>query len=418
MEINPSSHKYDSFGKESSGGNSEPPSGAEKPKKKNAKIYIWVTAAILLVAFCIFFYWLLYARFHRSTDDAYVHGNQVKLTPQIPGIVTNIHFDDTELVEEGQVLIELDTTDREIALGLAEAKLADTVRNVVQKFQQVYLLAAQLESAKGELIKTQIFYMDRDALKDTGAISIEDYVAAEMNFVTAKGQFESIEFALMKAISEVKGTTVQTHPLVREAAEAVRDAWVSLERCKIRAPVTGLIAQRHIQVGTSVDPSTALLAIVPLSEIWVNANFKEVHLEKIRIGQPVKVTSDVYGGDVVYRGEVVGLAGGTGAVFSAIPPQNATGNWIKIVQRLPVRVKLHPKELKQYPLRLGLSMHANVDVRDQTGPRVPSVRKDKKLYATTVFEDQEKGADIRIKGIISENIFFETPISTLFPSEE
>jgi membrane fusion protein (multidrug efflux system) len=329
------------------------------------------------------------------------------LTPQIPGIVVKIYAEDTTLVEEGQVLIELDPTDQKLIFEKSVNALAQTVRDVSQMFASVYQLAADLDAAKAEAVKAEIYFTDRDALKATGAISVEDYITAELNFFAAKANMASLEFALMKAITAVQGTTVSTHPLVKGAADEVKTQWVALERCKIRAPQTGIIAERMVQVGESVAPDTPLLAVVPLEQMWVEANYKEVQLEGVRLGQPVVMRSDLYGGDCLYRGEVVGIAAGTGAAFSLLPPQNATGNWIKIVQRVPVRVKLNPEQLKAYPLRIGLSMEAKVDIHNQQASRVPLVPCQGPLYETRVFQSQEKGAEALVAQIIEENMFYE-----------
>ncbi len=375
-------------------------------KNNKTKIYIWATASILMIGILLFLYWLFVARFVVSTDDAYVHGNQVRLTPQIPGIVVKVNIDEMELVEEGQILVELDRTDAILLLEKNAHTLAQTVRDVVQMFETTYEIAADLETARAELYKAQVYYLDREALKETGAVSMEDYITAELNFYAAKSNFESIEFALIKAITAVKGTTIDTHPLVLRAADELKTSWVALERCNIRAPQKGIVAQRMVQVGESVAPDTPLLAVVPLDQMWVEANFKETQLKKVRLGQSVKVVSDIYKGDCIYQGEVIGIDAGSGAAFSVLPPQNATGNWIKIVQRIPVRVRLDPLQILEYPLRIGLSMTAKVDLKNQEGSRVPEASGVGPLYQTTVFQDQEKGAEALIQKIIEENTIF------------
>lgn len=378
-------------------------------QNKKFWIYTGVSVFLLLIALIVFCYWLIYGRFYVRTDDAYVQGNQVRLTSQIPGIVTQINTDFTKLVEEGQILIELDPTDNKLNFAKSLSVLAQTIRDVSQMFETTYQLAADLEGARADLFKAEIYYIDRQSLKDTGAISLEDYITAEINFFSARARFESLEFALMKAITAVKGTTVKTHPLVQKAVEDVKTEWVALERCKIRAPATGIVAQRNVQVGSSVSPEDPLLAIVPMDQIWVNGNFKEVQLEKIRLGQPVELVSDTYGKSHVYKGEVIGIEAGTGAAFSVLPPQNATGNWIKIVQRVPVRIKLNQEDLIDYPLRIGLTMNVAIDIRDQSGPRVPTISEMKRSYGTDVFQDQEMGVQAVIDKIIAENLPFEFP---------
>jgi membrane fusion protein (multidrug efflux system) len=211
----------------------------------------------------------------------------------------------------------------------------------------------------------------------------------------------------MKGISEVQNTSVENHPLVEKAKSDVREAFVNLQRCTLRSPVTGIVAQRRVQVGQTIRPEIPLLAVIPLNQMWVDANFKEVDLAKIRIGQPVYTTSDMYGSDIVYRGEVIGIGIGTGAVFSPLPPQNATGNWIKIVQRVPVRVSLDPDQLRKNPLRLGVSMNVTVDVHDITGRRVPERNSDKFIYQTDVFQTQIDGVEKIIQDILDQNGSYE-----------
>jgi membrane fusion protein (multidrug efflux system) len=211
----------------------------------------------------------------------------------------------------------------------------------------------------------------------------------------------------MQAISEIQNTSVRNHPLVEKAKEEVRKAWVHLERCTLRAPASGIIALRQVQVGQSVNPSMPLLAIVPINQMWVDANFKEVDLANIRIGQEATVTADTYGRRVIYNGTVIGIGGGSGAVFSPLPPQNATGNWIKIVQRIPVRISLNSDQLRKYPLRLGLSMKARVDIRDSEGLRIPDVQKKDSLYETDVFQKQVEGAEAVIEEVLKQNSSFD-----------
>lgn len=370
---------------------------------KRMKILGGMTLGFLIIALLIFLLWLFVLRFHKKTDDAYVNGNQVILTPQISGYITTVTVNDTQLVEAGHILVQLDTIDQTINLEKAKNDLAEAVRNVSQMFQNVEKLKADVESHKAEMAKTGQDYEHRKKLVQSGAISVEDFQHSEAFFIQAYANLLGAQFALSGAEALVEGTTVETHPMVEKAKAATKDAFVNLQRCTIRSPVQGIVTNKQAQVGQAITPNTALMTLVPLDQIWVDANYKENQLGKVRIGQPAKMTSDIYGGDVTYHGKVVGIGAATGSVLSVLPPQNATGNWIKIVQRLPVRIRLDQDEIKVHPLRLGLSMNVNVDVHKTDGDFIPPPIPFKELYTTTVFEDQEHGADVLINKIIADN---------------
>lgn len=363
---------------------------------------VFVGIAVLSVA-----WWIIWGRFSVSTDDAYVHGNQVRLTPQIDGYVVSIHTDDTKLVEEGQILVELDPSDRLIAVERAKAMLATRVREVTQLFETVYMLAGEFEKTQATLAQAEVRYINRKEVVESGAVSEEEFIVAEADYYAARALATAAKYNLMRAISEVQNTTIATHPLVEQAKSNLREAFLNLQRCTIRSPVTGIVAQRTVQVGQAVDPSFPLLAVIPLNQMWVEANFKEVELSKIRIGQPACITSDAYGSSVIYKGEVIGIGIGSGAVFSPLPPQNATGNWIKIVQRIPVRISLNAEQLNRNPLRLGFSMNASIDVHDREGKKVPDQSLDRRLYQTDIFESQLNGVEKMIEEIVGQNETFE-----------
>jgi membrane fusion protein (multidrug efflux system) len=370
----------------------------------NRRRFVWYySAATLIILLLLFLYWLLVLRFREYTDDAYVEGNQVFITPLRPGFITAIHSDDTFLVTEGQLLIELDRTDAEIALERSKEELAQTVRQVCQSFHQVFAYQADVQIKMAELIKAGQDYEHRERVLDVGGVSVEDY---EHAVAALRASFYALQYSeslYQEALSYVRGTSVRTHPMVLASAEKVRDAWVQLYRCKIYAPVEGLTAQRKIQVGMWVKAGQPLFSVIPLDQIWVNANFKETQLKQMRIGQPVRLTSDLYGRDVVYHGTIVGLPGGAGNAFSLLPPQNLSGNWIKIVQRLPVRVALDPEELERHPLRIGLSMEAMVDLHDQRGALIPHTSEGSPTYQTPIFGIEERGDLELIEQIIAEN---------------
>jgi len=384
--------------------------------RKKKKITVIFSSVCILLALAFFFFWLLYLRHIEYTDDAYVEGNQVYITPLRPGFITAIHSDDTYLVKKGQVLIDLDKTDAAIALNQAKKNLAQVVREVCQMFHQVFVYEAEIEVKKAEYIKSaQDFEHRRDVISD-GGVSVEDFEHAIAALSSSFYSLQMTELLYEKSLSLVQGTSIKGHPLVLEAADRVRDAWVQLYRCRIYSPVEGLVAQRKIQVGMWADAGQMLMSVIPLDQIWVNANYKETQLKHMRIGQPVRITSDLYGDDVVFHGTIAGLPGAAGNAFSLLPPQNLSGNWIKIVQRVPVRVSLDPAELKRHPLRIGLSMEAIVDLRNQTGLLVPESNEGSPKYETPIYEWEEKGDEEAIGLILNENLdpslaaYAETPL--------
>lgn len=373
----------------------------------NQRVFYWLIAIFILLGIFYLGYWWFYSRFFEWTDDAYVNGNKVVVTPQIPGIVTTITTDNTHFVEKGRVLITLDRTDPKIALDKAIFTLANAVRDVVLLNEQAQQLSAQLPGAKAEFIKAAQDYEHRKHLVKEGGVSLEDFQHAQAYLESAYSTFVSLEHQALGAFALIENTTVETHPIVEEAKAKLRDAYVNYQRCSIEAPVSGLVAQRTVQVGEWVEPGRPLLSIIPLDQMWIDANYKEIQLSKVRIGQPAKVKTDLYGGSILFKGTVVGIAGGTGSIFSVLPPQNATGNWIKIVQRLPVRIQLDPEEIIKFPLRLGLSVETTIDLHDTQIPMIPSSLPQEALYSTDVFENQEEGVEELINQIIADNFFLE-----------
>lgn len=375
----------------------------EPKNNKRNKVLIFTAVGFILVGVLIFIYWAEVLRFEEYTNDAYVNGNMVELTPQVPGIVTAINVDNTEYVEEGQVLIELDKTDRRLAYQKAKNSLAETVRNVVQMFIEVERLEAELEQKDAELFRAEKDYQNRVNLVEIGGVSREEFEHVEAAFVSAQASRKETYHALQEAVAQVQNTTLSTHPNVKHAADDVRDTYVNLQRCDILAPMNGYVAQRTVQLGEYVNLSEPLLAVIPLDQLWVDANYKEIQLSKVRVGQSVRMTSDIYGRKVVFSGKVIGINPGTGSVFSALPPQNATGNWIKIVQRVPVRVSLDREQLKKHPLWLGLSMDVRVDIHDTSSEMLREASRLRPLYKTKIYQNQEKGVETVIEKIIQEN---------------
>lgn len=380
-----------------------PPPPEKKDNRKRNKA-IFITALIfVIIGIAWLAYWLIWGRFYQYTDDAYVDGNNVIITPQVPGIVTSFSVIDADYVPQGRVLVELDKTDGSIALEKAIAELGLAVRDVIGMFEAVEQYAALVAMKKAEFIQAAQDYEHRVNLVEEGGVSLEDFEHAEAALTATYSDLMATEHQWVSAAYQVENTTLETHPLVEQKKSALRDAYVFLQRCTLKSPVTGLIAQRTVQVGEQITAGQPLMAVVPLDQMWVTANYKEVQLSKMRIGQPVKITSDIYGRRVVFKGVVAGIGGGTGSVFSVLPPQNATGNWIKIVQRVPVRIMIDQDQLHKYPLRLGLSMEVTTDIHDTSKPFVPEIRPSTPLYATDVFATQEEGANALIAEVIFNN---------------
>jgi membrane fusion protein (multidrug efflux system) len=381
-----------------------PQNGPQHGNRGRKRFLIWFCISVLVVSIGVFIYWLFWWRFEESTQDAYVNGNMTMLTPQIPGIVTAIYADNTQMVQEGQLLVELDPTDRAIALAESQAGLAATVRSVVQLFERVDELRAGVERQRALLIEAIQDFQRRKATVSAGAVSVENYEHSIATLRSSEADLIITEYQLAESVAMVQGTTVVNHPLVNQAKDRVRQAWVDLQRCTLFSPAKGLVAQRGVQVGQQISVGMALLAVIPLDQMWVDANFRELELTNMRIGQSAAVTADLYGRGIRFRGKVVGLPGGTGSVFSVLPPQNATGNWIKIVQRLPVRIQLDPQEIESHPLRLGLSMSVRVDTHVRDGPLVPEPQEPRRLYSTKVYSDQLEGVEMIMRCTVLENI--------------
>jgi membrane fusion protein (multidrug efflux system) len=371
---------------------------------KHKSAYLFSTLVIVSVLLILFLFWLFIWRWEEYTNNAYVQGNQVYIKSLRPGFVTAVYTDDTFLVKKGQLLVSLNETDSLIALEKSKKKLAQTVRDVCQAFHDVFILAADIEVKKAELLKAKQNFKRRYDVIGAKGVSLEDYQHAVDDLKASSAALKSTKSSYQKKLAFVQGTSIAQHPWVQSAAQEVRDAWVQLYRSKIYAPVDGLIAQRTIQVGMWISTNAPLMAIIPLDQIWVNANFKETQMAKIRIGQNVRFTSDLYGRSLVFHGKIVGLPGGAGNAFSLLPPENLSGNWIKIVQRLPVRIEFDKEELKKHPLRIGLSLEVTADLSNQNGPLVPTSVLDSPHYTTDIFQQEEAGNKELIASIINRNL--------------
>ncbi|MGE5240409.1 MAG: efflux RND transporter periplasmic adaptor subunit, partial [Bacteroidota bacterium] len=343
------------------------PPAAKNGNGRRKRLLLQLGAAFVVAGLAYSIYWWLVGQYHESTDDAYVAGNMVNISPQIAATVTSIEADETDLVRQGQPLIRLDDTDTAIALEAAKANLADTVRQVRQLFERLPQLRASVALRQADVARAREDLSRREALIAEHAVSNEELQHARTTYDTAQAALSAAQHERAAAAALVRGTDVERHPLVLAAEAKLREAYVEWQRHVVLSPVSGYVAQRSVQLGSRVTPGMPLMTVVPLDQLWVEANFKEDQFRDIRLGQPVTMVADLYGGSVEFHGKVLGVGAGTGAAFALLPPQNASGNWIKIVQRVPVRIGLDPRELADKPLRVGLSMQVAIDTHDRAG---------------------------------------------------
>src|SRR5438128_1420962 len=366
----------------------------------------WLAAlagALGVMAVLAALWWWLYASRYQSTDDAYVAGDLVSVMPQVSGTVVAIAADETDLVYAGQELVRLDATDARIALADAEQQLARTVRQTRTVFENRDQLAAVVGQRRADLDRALADYDRRKDVVATGAVSSEELGHARDALSAARDALRAADKNLAASAALAGRSGVADHPDVQAAATEVERAWLALQRTSVRAPVTGYVARRNVQLGERIAPGAPLMAIVPPERLRVDANFKEVQLQHMRIGQPVTLIADLYGAPVEYRGTVAGRGLGTGAAFALLPAQNATGNWIKVVQRVPVRIALDPRQLASHPLRIGLSMHATVDVRDDSGEQLAHAPRLEPVLTTRAYDLDRREIAARIEQIVSEN---------------
>ncbi len=371
---------------------------------KRRRALLILLAVVVVAGIAWLAYYLLVARWHQDTDDAYVQGNIVSITAQTPGTVVSINADDGMRVKAGQVLVQLDPNDAQVALAQAEANLAATVRQVRGLFSSVDSAQADIAAREVALQQARADVARRSGLVASGAVSAEELAHAQAQLKAAEAALSASRGQLSRNRALVDATTVASQPQVQAAAAQLRQAYLNLQRAAIVAPVDGFVAKRSVQLGQRVQPGGALMAVIPLHDVWVDANFKETQLHNMRLGQPVKLTADLYGNDVEFDGKLASLGLGTGSAFALLPAQNASGNWIKIVQRIPVRIQLDPKQLRDHPLRLGMSMAVDVDVHDQGGPVLPAAPADKQVLTTDAYARQLHDADALIERIIAGNL--------------
>lgn len=378
------------------------PQDAGNPRKRKVML-LALTLIVILGGVGVWTWHELYGRWSESTDDAYVNGNVVEITPQVTGTVVSIGADDGDLVREGQVLVQFDPNDAEVALQSAQANLARTVRQVRGLYSNVDGMKAQVHAQEAEVQKAQENYNRRKNLAAGGAISQEELSHARDDLTSAQNALANARQQLKTTSALVDDTVVSSHPDVQAAAAQLRQAYLTNARSTLIAPVTGYVAKRTVQLGQRVQPGTALMAVIPLDQLWIDANFKETQLRDMRIGQPVDIETDLYGSDVKYSGTIDSLGAGTGSAFALLPAQNATGNWIKIVQRVPVRIHINAEELARHPLRVGLSTQVDVNLHDQSGPVLAQQPPQKAMLSTQVYDRQLADADAMITRLIHDN---------------
>ena len=380
---------------------SEKSTSPRSGQRKNSLLVFLVL--LVIVAGGSYYWYFHHAIWSESTDDAYISGNLVQITPETAGTVTSIAADDGDFVQKGQPMISFDQSDALLAQENAEAGLAQTVRQVRTLFNNVDQAQAVTAERKIALQKAKADVARRKDMVKAGGLSQEELIHAQDVVSTTEKALAAAQQQLKSQQALVNNTTVTTHPLVKSAISKLRQAYLEKQRTVMVAPVSGYVARRNVQVGQRVTPGATLMAVVPLEQVWVDANFKETQLTKMRIGQPATVTADLYGDKVEYHGKVESLGIGTGSAFSLLPAQNATGNWIKVVQRLPVRIQLDAEELKKHPLRIGLSMIVDVDLHNTDGALLAETAPHQARYQTDVYEQQLAGVDAIIKKIIADN---------------
>jgi membrane fusion protein (multidrug efflux system) len=373
-------------------------------KGKRRAVLAGITVAFLAAGAAYGAYYALVSSRRMETDNAYVGGNLVNVSSQVTGSVIEIRADETQLVKAGDPIVRLDPSDAEVALAQAEARLGSAVRQQRERYSNVEQLNAVVEQRRVTLKAAQDDLARRAPLAAGNVVSGEDVAHARRAVDDAKAALDVALKQVTAARVAVAGVAPAEHPTVLAAKADYLSAWLAARRNAIVAPVSGYVAKRSVQVGSRIAPGAPLLSIVPLDQLWIDANFKESELRDIRVGQPAKIEADLYGSKVTYHGKVVGLAAGTGSAFSLLPAQNASGNWIKVVQRVPVRISLDPKELAQHPLRVGLSATVDVDISNQGGGALGTVAAPAPSYTTTVLNQPLQQAQAATDAIVAKNM--------------
>ncbi|AWX13610.1 multidrug export protein EmrA [Mergibacter septicus] len=363
------------------------------------------TVILIIVAIISFGYWFFFVKDFAETNDAYSNGNIVPVSTQVTGNIRQINYIDTDLVHKGDVLVILDDTDAKLALSQAKNNLALAVRHIAQARFTAEQLRAAVAAKKVLLHQAERDLARRQKLDKAGAVAKESLQHSQDAVLAAKNDLAATQDQLNATLALLGTSSLEQQPAVIQAADKVRQAWLNLQRTKILSPVDGYIARRNAQVGQLARPGIPLMAVVPLNQIWLDANFKETQIKPMRIGQPVKIWFDLYGKEIKFDGKIEGIEAGTGNVFSLLPAQNATGNWIKVVQRLPVRISLDPKQLEKYPLRLGLSATVKVNLSHQDGEVLAKKMRGQPLYQTNTLDYDLTPINTDITTIIRNNSY-------------
>ncbi len=382
------------------------PQPDERSRRQKRRKALAITGTVVVLAgIGVAAWWFLIGQWSESTDDAYVQGHIAQITSQVPGTLVRVQVEDGDLVRAGDTLAQLDPADTEVALAQAKAALANAVRQSHGLYSQANSANSELAARRKSYTIAKNDYERRAALAKTGAVSSEELDHARQAFETAQSAYLVAQQQFSASNVMVQGTTLPNQPAVEIAAAQLRVAYLNAQRNTILSPVTGYVAKRNAQVGQRAQPGQPLMAVVPLQDVWIDANFKETQMRKLRIGQPATIVADLYGSKVTYHGKVSSLGVGTGSVFALLPAQNATGNWIKIVQRIPVRITLDdPKQLQQHPLRLGMSTTVDVDLHHQDGPLLAQQPAAAPAQVTDVYARQSAQADALIQQVIRDNL--------------
>ena len=371
-------------------------------RKKGLSIFILL---LLLIAIGSAAYWFFFIKGFEETEDAYVSGNQVMVSAQVAGNISKINVDNMDPVQAGDVLLELDDTNAKLSFEQAKSNLANAVRQVSQLNYTVKQLKSAVRANEITLAQAQGNLNRRVQLVKDGAIDKESFQHAKEAVELAKANLTTSQNQLGANQALLLDGPLSEQPQIQSAISNLKQAWLNLERTKIRSPIKGYVARRNAQVGQAVSVGGALMAVVTTDQMWLDANFKETQLTHMRIGQPVKIHFDLYGKDKTFDGKVVGIEMGTGSAFSLLPTQNATGNWIKVVQRVPVRIQLDPQQLAENPLRIGLSATVKVNVSDSQGETLRNQAPATTLYSTNVLQYDESAVNNLIESIIRDNSY-------------
>ena len=377
------------------------------PNGKRRRILLLIAVIFIVIGAMWAAYWVLVLAKREKTDDAYVNGNRVVISAQVSGTVVAVLADDTQLVNAGQVLVKLDPIDAQTALSRTASALASAVRQVRQQKATAGQYDSEIESRKLELSRAQADLAKREPLVAEQAIAGEEVRHAQESVQLARAALAQAERQSLSAHALVDGTPIESNPTVLQARDAYRDAWIAAQRNAVVAPVSGYVAERSVQLGQHIQAGEALMTVIPLHSLWVDANFKEVQLRNLRLGQKAEVRSDLYGGSFIFHGHVQGMSAGTGAAFSLLPPQNASGNWIKVVQRVPVRILIDDNDLIKSPLRVGLSATVTVDTTSRDGPVLATQAGDQPVGDTQVYTQDLEKANAEADAIVRRNLGIE-----------